>query len=303
MRKITLLFSILLIGAISTSCSQGGGKKKDKNKKKDKEKTESAEAVESSGSAPYDFTKPQKFDMPTELLEISGVAFNNGDNSLIYAEQDEDGNIYSFKPGDKNPKVAKFGKHGDYEDVAIGNGYAVILRSDGEFRTFPLSEVASGNIQSQKIIKGLVPAGEYEGLHFDNLTQKLYVLCKQCAGQDHSKECGVYALNLAKDGGLTKYRDYSIDVTGISDAKKKKFKFHPSALARNPTTKEWYILSSVNKMVVVTDENWKIKTSYPLGKDFLQPEGMAFDKQGNLYISNEGDKATNGNILLFKHME
>ena len=76
--------------------------------------------------------------------------------------------------------------------------------------------------------------------------------------------------------------------------------FRPSALAKNPLTKEWYIISAVNKLLVVTDENFKMKDSYALGGNlFNQPEGIAFDKEGNLYISNEGDDITQGNILKF----
>ncbi len=67
-----------------------------------------------------------------------------------------------------------------------------------------------------------------------------------------------------------------------------KIVFHPSALAQNPLTREWFVLSSVNKLLVITDENWKVKSVYPLDPSvFNQPEGIAFDQQQNLYISNE----------------
>ena len=74
-----------------------------------------------------------------------------------------------------------------------------------------------------------------------------------------------------------------------------------SALTRNPHTGEWYILSSVNKLLVVATPDWKIKSIHHLNSSiFIQPEGLAFDEQMNLYISNEGDELSAGNILKFK---
>jgi hypothetical protein len=282
MNKATLIFNVLLMGMISSSCSQTktkGGK----------------------SPAGYDLSNPVKYEMPAELLEISGIAFNNGDNSVIYAEQDEDGHIFYFKPGDKQVSHAKFAKHGDYEDVAVLGKTAVILRSDGVLFSFPLSELKRGQISSVKEFSNLLPAGEYEGLHADE-TGRLYVLCKQCADDKHDEQCSGYILNIGAGGTVTNAGDFSIDVRKIAAlANKKKLKFHPSALAKNPLTKQWYILSSVNKMLVITDERWNVLQGYPLPSGFLQPEGMAFDKQGNLYISNEGDKMSNGNILMFKY--
>ena len=46
---------------------------------------------------------------------------------------------------------------------------------------------------------------------------------------------------------------------------------------------------------------WKIKNVYQLDPAiFHHPEGIAFDEQSNLYISNEGDETQNGNILKFE---
>lgn len=286
-----------MMGLIGTSCSQGNKKSKKAEKKVEKA---DAEATSANAGAPYDFNNPTKYEMPTDLLEISGIAFNNGDAGTIYAEQDEEGKIFYFTPGDKNVKQATFGKSGDYEDVAILNNHAVILRSDGSLFTFPLAEVKAGQIKSIKEFKKILPAGEYEGLHAYG--DKLYALCKNCPGADHGKECDGYIFDLEADGGVKQSGTFKIDVAKIATQEgKSKLKFHPSALAKNPVTKEWYILSSVNKLIVVCDEQWNVLQTYPVsGKVFLQPEGMAFDSSGNLYISNEGDKISSGNILLFK---
>jgi hypothetical protein len=51
-------------------------------------------------------------------------------------------------------------------------------------------------------------------------------------------------------------------------------------------------------MLVVADGNWVIKAVYNLNPAiYIQPEGIAFDKQNNLYISNEGGDIHAGNIL------
>jgi hypothetical protein len=295
--KTAIIFSLLFIGIVGTSCSQGNKKNADGKKASHGKKA----TVSSTSPAGYDLSNPVKYDMPTELLEISGIAFNNGDASTIYAEQDEEGKIFYFRPGDSKVSHAKFGKAGDYEDVAVLNNQAIILRSDGSLYSFPLTEVKAGQINNVKEFKKILPTGEYEGLHADG--GKLYALCKQCAGKDHNKECNGYIFNLAADGSISQSGTFTIDVQKIAALMGKgKLRFHPSALAKNPLTRQWYVLSSVNKLIVVLDEQWNVLQVYPIsGKTFLQPEGMAFDKQGNLYISNEGDKVTNGNILLFKY--
>ncbi|MNL43433.1 hypothetical protein D3C87_1659450 [compost metagenome] len=63
------------------------------------------------------------------------------------------------------------------------------------------------------------------------------------------------------------------------------------------------MLSSTDKLLLVTDANWKIKEAHKLNSStFNQPEGMAFDQELNLYISNEGDEITDGNILKFRYL-
>src|SRR5690348_16719631 len=67
----------------------------------------------------YDLNNPQRIIMPASLHEISGITFYQGRTDTVYAEQDEDGRLFYLKPGDKKAESFHFGKHGDYEDVAI----------------------------------------------------------------------------------------------------------------------------------------------------------------------------------------
>lgn len=235
-----------------------------------------------------------RFEVPEVLNEISGI---NMHNDSLYAIQDEAGKLFHLHPGDKKAVSSKFAKSGDYEDLAIIRGQVIILRSDGTLFSFPLNESNLEETTVTKEWKDLVPKGEYEGLYADESDNKLYVLCKQCK-KDNSL---VYILQLQPDSSITQSGEASLEVTAIEKLiDKKNLNFHPSALAKNPRTQEWYILSSANKLLVVADNGWNVKDVYPLDPAlFRQPEGIAFDRENNLYISNEGDAVSNGNVVMY----
>jgi hypothetical protein len=251
----------------------------------------------------YDLNNGVKYNMSEGLLEISGIAFHQGNPDSLYAEQDEDGRIYYLKLGDKKtPGFSKFAKSGDYEDIAILKDQVIMLKSDGVLFTFPFNQVRSGEIAGVQKQEGLLPPGEYEGLYADEKTNQLYVLCKNCSTDDKKSSAG-YIFKIAANGAITQSGQFIIDVKGIgAQAGKKKGAFRPSALAKNQKTSEWYILSSVNKLIIVTDLAFKVKGVYPIKPSlFLQPEGIAFDNQNNLYISNEGDQITPGTVYKFTY--
>lgn len=253
--------------------------------------------------AGYDLSKPQKYNMPEVLQEISGIAFNQGNNAIVYAEQDEDGKLFKLPLGTKDKTATKFAKKGDYEDITIINNWVILLKSNGDLFSFPLSETKKTETTTVQQSTGLVPRGEYEGLFADEETGLVYVLCKSCKHDKGSKLTSCYILNFQNDGTLKAKGELQIDVSKVDKLSgKKKGTFHPSALAINPLTKEWYIVSAVNKALVVLDSRWQIKNVYHLSSNiFNQPEGIAFDKYANLYISNEGSETQVGNILRFDY--
>jgi uncharacterized protein YjiK len=263
----------------------------------------SCESQQQKFSSPpgYDFSKPRRYKMSVELKEISGIAFNSGMNDTLYAEEDENGKIFHFKLGDKDIQTTRFGKRGDFEDIAICNGYFILLRSDGVLFTFPLSESRQREAQQVKSFEGLLAGGEYEGLASDEKTGKVFVLCKHCSNEKTRKAGGGTILQIDASGNLTTSGEFEINVKEIDAiAGTRKINFHPSALARNPATGEWWILSATNQILVIADETWKIKAVYPLDPTlFNQPEGMAFDNQKNLYISNERGQKSYATVLEF----
>jgi uncharacterized protein YjiK len=239
--------------------------------------------------------------MPDALHEISGMTFRNGQHDTLYAEQDEEGKVFFLHLGDPKAEHVKFGKKGDYEDMAIIADQVIVLRSDGILFSFPFSEIHSGEITDTKEWDGLLPQGEFEGLYADNKTSRLYVLCKHCSDDETTKAIETYMIQMQPDGSFKQAGTGTINVKSIEKlGNEDKIKFHPSAFAKNPRTDQWFILSSVNKLLVIADNEWIVKDVYHLDPArFRQPEGICFDNDNNLYISNEGDDLSEGNVLKF----
>lgn len=239
----------------------------------------------------YDLSNPQKFNMPSSLLEISGIQFNKGNPDTVYAIQDEQGKIFRLRPGDKKAKHLKFGKSGDYEDLAILREQMFVLKSNGTI--FSLSNFTAREIGRVKEIKGLLPKGEYEGLFADEADDRLYVLCKNCKTDKGKAQSTGYILKVESPEKLIMDKGFVVNSA-----------IQPSGLSKNPRTGEWFILSSAKNSLVVCDAQFNAKAVYKLNSAvFLQPEGIAFDSHNNLYISNEGDELSTGNILKFTYSE
>jgi len=283
MKKYSFIYIATLLSIMSFSCAQ------------------SQQAHKSPQG--YNLNSPTKYKMPDDLLEISGISFVKGDPATFYAIQDEEGKLFYGKLGAERVSHTKFGKHGDYEDVAICGNIVTVLKSNGKLYTFPLSQIADAELANVQEQQNLLPPGEYESMYADEAARTLYVLCKNCDEEKTTKSSSGYIFNIQANGAIQAAGNFKIEVKQIRKLTgDNKIKFRPSAIAKNPVTKQWYILSSVNGLLVVADANWNVTAAYDLDhKIFLQPEGLAFDKQGNMYISNEGDEFSRGNVLKFTY--
>ena len=252
----------------------------------------------------YDFASGEKFNMPSSLLEISGIAFKDGSSDTVYSIQDEDGKVFKQRWDIKKQKNVKFASKGDFEDIALMGSSIIAFKSNGHFYSFPSSETDKKETKLVKETKNVIPKAEYESIYADQQTGYVYVLCKSCPQDKKKQQVTGYklkydSLNYVLDSAET----FVVDLNPIPKLNAKlKANLNPSAMAFNQLTKEWYILSTANKLLLVTDTSWVIKEVHKLNSSvFNQPEGLAFDNQNNLFISNEGDEITDGNIIKFRY--
>ncbi|RFM28930.1 SdiA-regulated domain-containing protein [Deminuibacter soli] len=251
----------------------------------------------------YNLVRPDRTELnSSSLAEISGIAFHGRSFDTFYAINDEHGKLFYFTRSNPKPVSAKFGRSGDYEDVTITKEKVVVLKSDGELFVFPFSLAHQTEVDSAVTKVAQLPKSEYEGLYADS-TGRLYVLCKHCEADNPNKAITVYTL--VPDSAATYRLDktISIDVNMIKKlSDEKRMRFNPSCLAQHPITKEWYIISSVNKLLVITDPDFNVKEAYALKPNlFRQPEGLAFDARGNMYITNEGKEDEVADLMMFPY--
>jgi uncharacterized protein YjiK len=267
---------------------------------------------------PYKINEPTtSFSMQPILLEISGLSFMPDHQSLVTL-QDETGILFWLdkKDGSIQKQVA-FKADGDFEDLAVVGETVYVLRSKGVIS-------AVTNYKDDKSVKvevfepsPLGKAADTEGLCYDAKNNRLLIACKGVTSDPMSRAIWTFDLATKKYSTSPLFEIKLSDIQAqlnVQNVDKEEFKkffeanstefhFGPSAIAIHPQTGDYYILSSVGKILMVTDATGKIKSIDRLQKKIhTQPEGLAFDSDGTLYLSNEGKKedAGVGKIFVFK---
>jgi uncharacterized protein YjiK len=246
----------------------------------------------------YNMRTAVQLKLPLELDEISGVAYNVSDSS-VFAINDEKGWLYKIKRGHRI-QTWKFSKGADFEDVVLLDSAFYVLRSNGDI--IRLSFDAANNVAVQQYYFDQTgqSKNEFEILYFDSTRQKLILICKDCE-LDKKKSLTTFSF----DPSIGKYTgtEFTINVDQIATAVgEEKLKFKPSAASINPRNGLLYIISAINKMVVVTDVNGNLKDACHIDPGiFKQPEGITFTPAGGMIISNEAADVGVADILYFSY--
>ena len=247
----------------------------------------------------YQLQKPDEiWRMPFELNEISGIVLL--ENQKILAENDEEGKLFIYDLNKKSiEKTIFFGKNNDYEDVTYNGNSAYALRSDGT-----IFEIKNYNIQPIVVIHHtfLSKDDDTEGIFFDVERDRLLIACKgNSTVLKGNKENFIYEFTL-KNNKLNPEPIITISQKEIRTKYKSTSNFSPSGIAIHPITKNIFIISSVGKMMAEYSLQGKLLNVFDLNyTNFLQPEGISFAQNGDLYISNEAKKKK-ANILKFKYL-
>lgn len=241
----------------------------------------------------------ESFPLPEELSEISGHTFIDGNDDVVYCIQDEDGDIFAFNlKTRKIDRIIPFAKAGDYEGITNDGNFFYVLKSNGSIYSLPIDS----KLQDLKEFKGIVGKGEYESIGIDKVTGSLVVLCKSCKVDGKKDQLTGYILNLNKDGDVAFDKSFVIDLNEASRFYHKFPRvFNPSAITKKISTNEWFILSSIDKLILVTDSAFNLVNVLPFSRKlYEQPEGIAFDSNENLYISSEKGDGKSGMLYKIK---
>ena len=245
----------------------------------------------------YNMKTAIQFKLPLELDEISGVAYNAADSS-VFAINDEKGWLYKIKRG-QGIKTWPFSKGADFEDVVLLDSVFYVLQSNGNIIRLSFDAQNQTAVQQYYFDQG-GSKNEFEILYYDSTKQKLILICKDCES-DKKKSLTTFSFDphTGKYGGSA----FTINVSAIAAAVgEEKIKFKPSAASINPSNGLLYIISAINKLLVVTDVNGNFKNAYKIDPGiFKQPEGITFTPSGGMIISNEAADVGVADILYFSY--
>lgn len=264
----------------------------------------------------YNLNKPDVFyTLSDTLLEISGLT--DIDSAHVGCVQDEKGIIFIY-----NLFEARIVSHltfyldGDYEGITRVGSDMFVLRSDGSI--FKIKNYLSGKFSLQDSIVTGIPITNNEGLCYDEKNNYLLIAAKgKLKGDKDLRDTRfVYAYKLdsakmmdrpiltfqlddvAKEMKL-KNIDVSLSQKKNGEIKYDDLKFLPSSIAINPSTDKIYILSAVDRLLLVINRNGVIDDIVKLDEQlFPKPEGITFLPNGDMLISNEG-KEGKANLMRF----
>jgi hypothetical protein len=235
--------------------------------------------------AGYAFSTPERFVLPEKLNEISGIAIKPGNVDVLMAVEDETGKLYEFVFGNPSLTTSKFAKSGDYEDLALlPNGKVAVLISNGKIAQFgSMPPVVQ---DSTKTYTPALPQGEYEAVFAHGDT--VFTTCKNCASTAGTLQ--IYKFQLPDYNYSPTIETVTVPLEALPKKTQKQLgKLETAAMAIHPLTKDWFLISSTKKQLVILNPDFSFKAMYTLDPTvFRQPEGMAFNSKGDLFVSNEG---------------
>ena len=249
----------------------------------------------------YDLNHPQKENLGKVLNEISGITFNNNENTLLAISDSKQKvfeiNLTKQKLEDYTNNIVP--SKSDIEDIVMVDSSLYLLSSKGIIYEVPAKKKDSSPAKAYPF--RLTAQNDFETLYYDAEANGLIMVCKHCPSDKGKNIRSAYRFNPA-----SKQFDKAEFFTFNTQEIKKilngdKAQFDPSAAAVHPITGQLYVLSSAGNLLVIADRRGKIIKAYHLNPEqFPQAEGIAFMPDGDMLISNEG-KYGAATLQVFKY--
>lgn len=247
----------------------------------------------------YNLNRPSVLKLPPALDEISGIVYYPKDKSIL-AINDEVGWLYKIHlKEDPDIQKWKYSNGADFEDLVLIDSTFYVLESNGNIIGFKF--LRPDSVSAKEFVFPAPGKNEFEILYHHPGEKKLILLCKDCE-IDNKNSLTAFAFDL-DSMAYSSSPAFVIDIRKIEDLlDEKRLRFKPSAAAIHPLTKELYIISSINKVLVISGVNGIPKKVYKVSpRIYKQPEGLTFTSKGDLIISNESADIGAANILFFKY--
>jgi uncharacterized protein YjiK len=222
--------------------------------------------------------------MPPELREISGLTLTA--RGTVLTHDDNIGRVYEVDP--RTGILLKGfslegGARGDFEAITVAGTDIYLLESKGKFYKFKEGADAS-QVPYTIFDTQLGKECEFEGLTYEADSSRLLLVCKKIRGKTEQHELLIYRFPLPLDRSTMS--TLSVPIEEVISSNKWK-SFHPSDITIDPFTKNYVMISSREKGLLVLTPEGDVVRSGPLPGDHRQPEGVAITPDSILMISDE----------------
>jgi uncharacterized protein YjiK len=224
--------------------------------------------------------------MPPELREISGLTLTT--RGTVLTHDDNVARVYEIDP--KTGILLKGfslegGVRGDFEAITVAGTDVYLLESKGKFYRFKEGADAAQvpySVYDTKLGKEC----EFESMVYEADSTRLVTVCKKIRGKNAPHEILIYRFPMPLDRGTMSTVSVPIEEAAGSNKWKD---FHPSDITIDPITKNYVMISSREKGLLVMTPDGDVVRSGPLPGDHRQPEGVAITRDSLLLISDEAN--------------
>ena len=225
--------------------------------------------------------------MPPELREISGLALTA--RGTVLTHDDNIGRVYEIDPR-TGIMLKGFslegGVRGDFEAITIAGDDVYLLRSNGKIYKFKEGGDAE-QVPYSIYDTGLGEECEFESMAYEADSSRLVLACKKFLRKNGPKALRIYRLPLPL-GDRSTITALNVPIHDVIGSNKWK-NFHPSDLNIDPFTKNYVIVASKEKGLIVVTPDGEVLRSEPLPGDHRQPEGVAVTPDRILLVSDEAN--------------